>query len=111
MGFSLSILSIGSLFSGYLLKDAFVGMGNLFWGNSIYKLDTTTTGLDLEFIPLTIKNLPLIFSLFGIFLGIFLNYILNLGKHLKYIKKNKYQNLIVSYPQNFYLFLWFFYHK
>jgi hypothetical protein len=30
MAFSLIILSIGSLFSGYLLKDAFVGVGNLF---------------------------------------------------------------------------------
>ena len=108
MAFSLGILSVGSLFSGYLLKDAFVGMGNLFWGNSIYKLDTTSNGLDLEFIPLAIKNLPLIFSLFGIFLGILLNYILNLGK---YVNKNKYEKLIISYPQNFYLFFWFFYHK
>jgi len=30
MAFSLIVLSIGSLFSGYLLKDAFIGMGNLF---------------------------------------------------------------------------------
>jgi hypothetical protein len=30
MGFALGILSIGSLFSGYFLKDAFVGIGTLF---------------------------------------------------------------------------------
>ena len=111
MAFSLTILSFGSLFSGYLLKDAFVGMGNFFWGNSIYKLDSNTVGLDLEFIPLFIKNLPLIFSLFGIFLGILLNYILDLFKNIKYTNKNNYDNLIVFYPQNFYIFLWFFYHK
>jgi hypothetical protein len=30
MGFALGVLAIGSLFSGYLLKDAFVGSGSHF---------------------------------------------------------------------------------
>jgi len=30
MGFALSTLSIGSLFSGYFLKDIFVGFGTTF---------------------------------------------------------------------------------
>jgi hypothetical protein len=30
MGFALNILALGTLFSGYLLKDAFVGIGNIF---------------------------------------------------------------------------------
>jgi len=30
MAFSLSILSIGSMFSGFFLKDAFVGIGTTF---------------------------------------------------------------------------------
>jgi hypothetical protein len=30
MGFALFVLSIGSMFSGYFLKDAFVGVGTLF---------------------------------------------------------------------------------
>jgi hypothetical protein len=30
MGFALSVLALGSLFSGYILKDAFVGIGTLF---------------------------------------------------------------------------------
>jgi hypothetical protein len=30
MGFALFILSIGSIFSGYFLKDAFVGIGSTF---------------------------------------------------------------------------------
>lgn len=71
MGFSLIILSIGSLFSGYILKDSFVGIGTIFWGNSIYILDNSNIGLDLEFIPLLIKNTPLICSLSGILLAVF----------------------------------------
>jgi len=30
MGFALAVLSIGSLFSGFVLKDAFVGVGTIF---------------------------------------------------------------------------------
>jgi len=30
MGFALAVLSIGSLFSGYVLKDSFVGVGTIF---------------------------------------------------------------------------------
>jgi len=30
MGFALVILSFGSLFSGYILKDSFVGIGSNF---------------------------------------------------------------------------------
>jgi len=58
MAFALGVLAIGSLFSGYMLKDAFVGIGSIYWGNSIYKLDFNNTGLDYEFIPLFIKNIP-----------------------------------------------------
>ena len=75
MGFALGILSIGSLFSGYFLKDAFVGIGTLFWGNSIFILENNTIGLDFEFIPLSVKNTPLFFSLIGIFLAIIWNFI------------------------------------
>jgi hypothetical protein len=30
MAFALIVLSIGSLFSGYILKDAFIGIGSIF---------------------------------------------------------------------------------
>jgi hypothetical protein len=30
MGFALMVLSIGSIFSGYILKDCFVGFGSVF---------------------------------------------------------------------------------
>jgi NADH-ubiquinone oxidoreductase chain 5 len=102
-------LSIGSLFSGYCLKDAFVGIGSTFWGNSIYKLDLHTAGLDFEFIPLSIKNIPLALSLSGIFIGIAWNIFLNSYKNFTKIKTRK--EIIVSYPQFFAPILWFFFHK
>lgn len=73
MGFSLFILSFGSLFSGYILKDSFVGSGSAFWGNSIFILSKNSSNLDYEFIPLFFKNLPLMVSLLGICLALILN--------------------------------------
>jgi len=100
MGFALSVLSIGSLFSGFLLKDAFVGIGSSFWGNSIYKQDIHTIGLDFEFIPLVAKNLPLFLSIFGIILGMTLNKWLNL--YQTKLNTNNYKtHLKVSYPQTY----------
>lgn len=76
MGFALSVLSFGSIFSGYLLKDPFVGTGSIFWGNSIFILENNSVGIDFEFIPLFIKNIPLLFSLVGIFLAVVWNTVL-----------------------------------
>jgi NADH:ubiquinone oxidoreductase subunit 5 (subunit L)/multisubunit Na+/H+ antiporter MnhA subunit len=100
MGFSLFILSFGSIFSGYFLKDLFVGFGNNFFGNSIYKTILYNTSIDIEFLPLVIKNIPIIFSFLGIFFAITLN------SFNRLINKNKKQNknhnvLMIEFPQNF----------
>jgi proton-translocating NADH-quinone oxidoreductase chain L len=108
MSFSLVILSVGSLLSGYFLKDAFVGIGSTFWSNSIYKLDLHDIGFDFEFIPLSVKNIPLFFSLIGIFIGISLNIFLNLKKEKSV---TTYKKIIISYPGNFTPIFWFFFHK
>jgi NADH:ubiquinone oxidoreductase subunit 5 (subunit L)/multisubunit Na+/H+ antiporter MnhA subunit len=100
MGFSLFILSIGSIFSGFFFKDLFVGFGNNFFGNSIFKVILYNTCTDIEFLPLTIKNIPLIFSFFGIFLAIILNGCIQILNKSKSKSKN-YFKLVIEFPQNF----------
>lgn len=73
MGFSLLILVSGSIFSGYFLKDSFVGLGSTFWGNSIFVLSNHNLHLDYEFIPLFYKNLPLALSVCFSLLALCLN--------------------------------------
>ena len=73
MAFSLFILSIGSIFSGFLLQVLFVGLGNVGWGNSIYVSSSSYTFADIEFIPFNLKILPLVFSFVGIFGALVLN--------------------------------------
>jgi NADH-ubiquinone oxidoreductase chain 5 len=69
----LFILSIGSLFSGFMAKDLFVGVGSTFLGNSIFTLPKHFNLFEAEFLPPTIKVVPLIFSLSGAFLALLLN--------------------------------------
>ena len=111
MAFALIVLSIGSLFSGYILKDAFIGIGSIFWGNSIYKLDFNTIGLDLEFIPLIIKNIPLVLSVCGILTAIILNTILDWFKIIFFNNKPKYTKISVTYPESLVSMLSFFFNK
>ena len=110
MAFALVVLSFGSLFSGYLLKEAFVGVGSVFWGNSIYKVGLYSVGFDFEFIPLGIKNIPLFFSMSGIIFAISLNFLMALIKKVNGSSTN-FKTVLVSYPQSFVNITWFFFHK
>ena len=52
MAVSLSVLSIGSIFFGYIAKDLFVGLGTDFWNHSILILPEHNNQLDAEFFGL-----------------------------------------------------------
>jgi NADH-ubiquinone oxidoreductase chain 5 len=69
----LFILSLFSIFSGYLFKDMFIGIGTTFWNNSIFISTKSKLVSDCEFLPNYIKILPLIFSFLGISLILFFN--------------------------------------
>jgi len=70
--FSLFLLTIPSIFFGYFARDMFIGLGTDLWGNSIFVLTSNFNIIDSEFIDLKYKLLPLIFSLSGIALALFL---------------------------------------
>jgi NADH-ubiquinone oxidoreductase chain 5 len=65
MSFPLIILSFGSLFVGYITKDLIIGLGTPFWGNSIFIHPNHSLFVEAEFIPQSIKLLPIILSLLG----------------------------------------------
>ena len=72
MGFPLFVLSLGALFGGYLTRDAIIGPGSNYWGNAIVTLPEHAILLDAEWIPLSIKWIPLVFSLGGATLAVIL---------------------------------------
>jgi proton-translocating NADH-quinone oxidoreductase chain L len=75
MAIPLIILAFGSIFIGYLFKDMMVGLGNDFFGNSIFILPKNILLLESEYIPQTQKFLPLIFTFLGAFLAFIINYV------------------------------------
>lgn len=70
MAIPLGILALGSIFVGYIFKDAFVGLGTTFWNNAITIYPSRITILESEFMPTNIKLIPVIFSLIGASLAI-----------------------------------------
>lgn len=97
----LFILSLGSIFIGYITKDMFLGLGSSFWGFSIFNLSNNIISLNGEFMPFYIKLLPLFFSFIGSFFIYYNNYL--------YIKYN-YYNISLKFKQ-IYIFLikkWYF---
>ena len=66
MGFPLFMLSLASVFIGFLTKDIFIGFGTNFWGSSLFVLPHNHLILDIEFINIFLKLLPLFVSLLGV---------------------------------------------
>jgi NADH-ubiquinone oxidoreductase chain 5 len=65
MALPLFILSIGSIFIGYCTKDMIIGVGTDFWGNALFTHPQNLTMLEAEFIPHSIKLVPVILSNLG----------------------------------------------
>jgi NADH-ubiquinone oxidoreductase chain 5 len=66
MALPLTLLCLGSVFSGYFLKDIFVGMGTGFFKHAIHVRATNVILIDVEFIPIWVKLTPTVFSLCGL---------------------------------------------
>lgn len=70
----LIILSLGSIFVGYLMKDMIIGFGTTFWGNSLYTHPENISIIESEFIPVYIKLFPVLISILGASIAIIGNY-------------------------------------
>jgi len=76
MSLPLIVLSIFSLFLGFLTKDVFIGFGSPFWNNSIFIMPVNSNILDSEFIPIFVKWTPFFLSLFGCSVSVLAYYFL-----------------------------------
>ena len=102
MSLPLFLLSFFSIFIGFLTKDLFIGFGTDFWNDSIYILPENYILCDIEFMHISYKLLPLIFTMFGIIGAIFL-YGFNLEYYLKLKKNSSFKSFY-----NFFNKKWYF---
>jgi len=98
----LFILSIASIFIGYLTRDMFIGLGTDFWGNALFTLPTFQYMLESEWLDSSIKMIPLYFSLSGAFLAYF-HYLFNF-EILFFFKKFKIGRFLYTFLNR----KWFF---
>lgn len=94
----LTILSLGSIFLGFLTKDLFIGYGTQFFIPAIFFLPKNIIFLDAEFIPFYIKIIPTFISIFFSLLvyTLYSNYNI-------FLNTLKYPNILKS--------VWFFFLK
>ena len=69
MSIPLVILGLGSIFVGWLFKDMIIGPGTPFFGNAIFVIPQNVNIFEAEFLDLSIKFIPVIFSLLGAGVG------------------------------------------
>ena len=70
------ILAMFSIFFGYVFSDLFTGVGSDFFANSLFVNPNNISIIEAEFsLPLIIKLLPAILSLFGASLAVYLYHI------------------------------------
>lgn len=72
MLFALIVLSFGSIFVGYITKDMFVGLGSDFMANSIFIHPSYNIIIDSEFLPSSIKLIPVVLSIISAILSLYL---------------------------------------
>ena len=73
MSFPLILLSIGSIFIGYLMRDFFIGMGIDSWGTSVFILPDNLNFVEAESLSYVMKWIPLFLSMVGIFVACYIN--------------------------------------
>ena len=85
----ISIISLAmfSLVIGYIMHDLMIGIGSFFWGNNFNF--SYLEFLEIEYIKLNIKLLPLFISVLGyLIIILFLNFLKNNEKESYFLKNN-----------------------
>jgi NADH:ubiquinone oxidoreductase subunit 5 (subunit L)/multisubunit Na+/H+ antiporter MnhA subunit len=67
MGLVLILLACGSLYAGWCFQVMFLGLGTDFWNNSLVSRQQNSYLLEAEFVPLSIKLIPLLNIIAGAF--------------------------------------------
>lgn len=107
MTFPLIVLSGASIFVGYSLKDAYIGLGSDFVVGAVHmqNFNFVSYGLNSEFSFASEKAFPLFFSLFFAFFACFLYSSLPALNTIVYIQK---EVVVLGYLYSFFSKKWYF---
>jgi hypothetical protein len=94
-------LCVGSIFSGYIFKDLFVGPGTDFLKQGLIVKDSTMFAAEL--VPLWVKLIPTVFSLTGV--GGALFFCSRKGSRLVFFKEKGYRGAVFRASRHTFRFL------
>lgn len=86
---ALFILCLGSIFFGYLTKDIYGGLGSNIINSGFGLVPANVFILESEYLSSFIKNIPLLSTLFGVLLSIFIMFKMRLFDFSKFFIKNQ----------------------
>jgi NADH-ubiquinone oxidoreductase chain 5 len=91
-------LAFGSIFIGYMAKDMMIGLGTPFWGNALFCSPLKNIFVEAEYIPQTVKYLPLILTAAGAVFA----YLININ--IDFISNVSYPFALTKMGRTIYLF-------
>lgn len=91
----LFLLAVFSIIIGYLTKELFIGFGTNFWNNALFFLPHNYLLVDIEFINLFNKLLPLFLTILGTAFAYFL-YAFNMHTYFQ-LKQNRVYQIIYNF--------------
>ena len=86
----LIILGFGSIFYGFITRDLIIGLGCNYY-NLVFSNFYNFTIIDSEFLHVFVKNIPLLFTIFGACFSLFLINCFNTDKNVVYKAKLNYR--------------------
>lgn len=99
----LFVLSILSIFIGYWFSDIFVGIGSVYLSDVVFINYDHYNNIEAEFLSPVIKNMPLMLTFLGMFIGYYFFYIFNIKS-----KRNVYLFVFKSQIYEFFFNAGFF---
>lgn len=73
MSLPLIILALGSIYAGFVFKEMFIGLGSDFWNNALFVNPQNANLIEAEFLPQSVKLLPLFLTFSGGLLAFVVN--------------------------------------
>jgi NADH-ubiquinone oxidoreductase chain 5 len=106
MSLPMFILSLCSIFMGYLFSDAFSGWGSFFFNNSIMSSPFVFSLINADFLSPSIKQLPLLSTFLGVLIPLA---IVKLFEHNSYYVQRRYLTYHVLTSLNLWFTAFFYY--
>lgn len=106
MSIVMFLLTILTIFIGYIFNEVMIGFGSFAWGNSIFTKPEHFSQIESEFLDPFTKNLPLLVTILAVFTFFTFTFFLNLIVYNRILYKIINLTFKFFYPAGFFNFIY-----